>query len=462
MPPKKGKKKVEDVDPAVAAAEARRKTMIKEADALKKQIDFEQEEERRMQLSKTRLMHNWAVDKTKISTLQTELRVKEGQIETIREQQQTEVMELKKKLKDYLLDLHEDVINETIKGEQLNKQAQDMQRDVTTGLRADARGLKKTYKERELTKEELTRKLRRAHDRASYEVRQEYERRIKECKNQFDHDARVTRDQLEDQRKRAVGKLEEKKLTHTARVMKEHEHALKAIREYYVDITHNNLEKIKELKGQVTDRRKAEEQDLLAIRKLARENKRMALPLKQANEDVYQLKEQLAEHESEKDALRQVTAALLVVEDETKRLEWERDILGQKLERSEGEVKALHEKHLEVTRSVDQKNGFERLLLEKRIQATKGEIDAREAQMHHVLVDVGKVQTQAVRQITDRPNPLSGKREKLRQLGEHFETLDATYQAMLGAVQAKLDEFGIAPNEMGFEPRASLRELGEI
>ena len=81
-------------------------------------------------------------------------------------------MELKKKLKDYLLDLHEDVINETITGEQLNKQAQDMQRDVTTGLRADSRGLKKTFKERELTKDELTRKLRRAHDRASYEVRE--------------------------------------------------------------------------------------------------------------------------------------------------------------------------------------------------------------------------------------------------------------------------------------------------
>jgi len=69
MPPKKGKKKVEEVDPAVAAAEARRKAMIKEADGLKKHIDFEQEEERRMQLSKTRLMHNWVNMSTKFSSL---------------------------------------------------------------------------------------------------------------------------------------------------------------------------------------------------------------------------------------------------------------------------------------------------------------------------------------------------------------------------------------------------------
>ena len=47
-------------------------------------------------------------------------------------------------------------------------------------------------------------------------------------------------------------------------------------------------------------RRQAEEGDLISIRKLARENKRMALPLKQANEDLYQLGEQLKDHEADK------------------------------------------------------------------------------------------------------------------------------------------------------------------
>ncbi len=76
---------------------------------------------------------------------------------------------------------------------------------------------------------------------------------------------------------------------------------MQAIREYYVDITHNNLEKIKELKALVAERRKAEEQDLFAIRRLARENKRMAVPLKQANEDVFVLKGRLSEHNAEKE-----------------------------------------------------------------------------------------------------------------------------------------------------------------
>lgn len=113
----------------------------------------------------------------------------------------------------------------------------------------------------------------------------------------------------------------------------------------------------------------------------------------------------------------------------------------------------------QVTRSVDQKNGFERLLIEKRIKATKAEISTREAQMHHVLVDVGRVQPHAVRQVTDRANPLTSKRAELDALRGHFETLDATYRAMVGAATRKLNEFGVPAGEMGFEPRASLREL---
>ena len=436
----------------------------------------------------------------------------------------SEVLELKKKLKDYLLDLHEEVVGEAISGELLHKQAQDMQRDVQVGLRSDARGLKQTHKERELGKEELVRKQRRAHDRACYDVRREYERRVRDCKQQYDHDARVLRDRLDARRKAAVAELEERKLAHTARVMREHEHALKTIREYFVDITHNNLEKIKELKvraasppralggtssiihmpstgpaekniqkarcvgcctaplltprarahsiriflllillqGLVAERRRADEQDLVSIRKLARENKAMALPLKQANEDLYQLGEQLKEHEADKESLRQVTASLLVVEHDGKGAAWERDLLTARLERAEAEVADLQKKYLEATASVDQKNGFERLLLERRIKATKGEIDAREAQMHHVLVDVAKVQSQAVRQITDRPNPLEGKAARLQGLRDHMGTLDATYRAMLAAVAGKLEEFGIAPNEMGFEPRENLLDFSNV
>ena len=94
--------------------------------------------------------------------------------------------------------------------------------------------------------------------------------------------------------------------------------------------------------------RMTEEQDLLAIRRLARENKAMALPLRRANDEVYMLKEQLREHEAEKEELRNVTATLLAVEHESKSYDWEKEVLTQRLARAEHEVKELNEKYLEV------------------------------------------------------------------------------------------------------------------
>jgi len=193
MAKKKGAgKAAKVVDPAIAAAEEKRKEMIQEADRLQKRMQFEEAEAEKMKLSYALLARNWALDKSRVIALGDELRQKEGVVETLKDQQGAEIMELKKKLKDYLLDLHEEVVSEVIGGEELNKQAQDMQRDVRVGLRTDARGLKKTHKERELSKEELSRKLKRAHDQHSYEVRRDYERRLTEAKQQYDHDARVS------------------------------------------------------------------------------------------------------------------------------------------------------------------------------------------------------------------------------------------------------------------------------
>ena len=110
---KKGKKAAKvEVDPAEAAKEAKRKAMIKEADLLKINRDFEEAEAGRMDLSHAQLVKNWAIDKERIESLKEELRGKESAIEALKEEQDAEVMELKKKLKDYLLDLHEEVINE--------------------------------------------------------------------------------------------------------------------------------------------------------------------------------------------------------------------------------------------------------------------------------------------------------------------------------------------------------------
>ena len=82
--------------------------------------------------------------------------------------------------------------------------------------------------------------------------------RPREMKDQFDFDMRRMREAADAKRKADVTALEERKRTSTSRLMAEHSKSLSQIREYFVDITHNSLEKIKELKGQVAERRQKE------------------------------------------------------------------------------------------------------------------------------------------------------------------------------------------------------------
>ena len=184
--------------------------------------------------------------------------------------------------------------------------------------------------------------------------------RPRDIKDQFDFDVRRMREAADAKRKADVTALEERKRTSTSRLMAEHSKSLSQIREYFVDITHNSLEKIKELKGQVAERRQKEEHDTLTLRKLAKENRRLVEPLKKAHEDAYHLRDAVEAHKKEQLELRHLTATLLVDQDELERHGWEAEVLQQELARTKREVKDLSDRYLAATADVDQKNGFQR------------------------------------------------------------------------------------------------------
>lgn len=56
---------------------------------------------------------------------------------------------------------------------------------------------------------------------------------------------------MDAERKHETVKIEEKKNLHIARLMKIHEKAFAEIKNYYHDITHNNLDLIRSLKEEV-------------------------------------------------------------------------------------------------------------------------------------------------------------------------------------------------------------------
>ncbi|CAM9433214.1 unnamed protein product [Choristocarpus tenellus] len=203
------------------------------------------------------------------------------------------------------------------------KLTQDENRAGESELKVDRRGLKIGLKEMELSHEGYLMTLKKQQDQNITALRSEFERKASEIHKNFEKKMKMVRmEKLEARRKAETVQIEERKNVHIERLMKLHEKAFAEIKNYYNDITHNNLDLIKSLKEEVADMRKREQQDEKLMYEIAQENKRMSEPLRKARQDVDCLRQELERFRQEQDELRRTKASLLIVEEKLRELHW--------------------------------------------------------------------------------------------------------------------------------------------
>lgn len=79
-------------------------------------------------------------------------------------------------------------------------------------------------------------------------MRQEFERQVREIENKYEKKLRTLRDELDLRRRTEMHEVEERKNSQINTLMKNHEKAFSDIKNYYNDITLNNLALINTLK----------------------------------------------------------------------------------------------------------------------------------------------------------------------------------------------------------------------
>ena len=91
-----------------------------------------------------------------------------------------------------------------------------------------------------------------SNDEQITQLRQDFERQAKEIESKYEKKMRALRDELDLRRKTEIHEIEERKNGQINTLMKNHEKAFSDIKNYYNDITLNNLALINTLK--VSDR----------------------------------------------------------------------------------------------------------------------------------------------------------------------------------------------------------------
>ncbi|CAH8569614.1 unnamed protein product [Schistosoma mattheei] len=443
MPPKKkpGKKKgkksstsskskTPTVVDGVSTTEMTKEELEEHIIRLREELEREREERNYFQLERDKVNTFWEISKQQLEDRSAELRNKEREMEESEERHQLELKVYKQKVK-HLLYEHQNNISE-LKAETATaiRINQEEHLKVQGLLRQDEQNLKIKLRETQLSSEDNVRTLKKEHEHEMHEIRKDFERKMEEQKKIYMKNTKELREKLDLQRKNELHETEERKNNHINALMRSHEKSYAEMKNYYNDITLNNLALINTLKEQLEERKKNEERLERRANEIAAENRRLVEPLNKAKEENTEMKRQMANYEKDKTVLKQTKALLKTCEKEKKRTEWKYDILEQQFKHIEAERNDLYEKFVLAIQEVQQKCGLKNILLEKRLTALTETIEKKEAQLSEVLS-------------ASNLDPISMATVS-RKLGAHND--------LLLACESKLQQFGIPFQELGFRP----------
>ncbi|XP_068671871.1 dynein regulatory complex subunit 4-like [Montipora capricornis] len=466
MPPKKksgkkkGKKKsakskTPTIVDGISTEEMSKEQLEEHIVRLREELDREREERNYFQLERDKVTTFWEITKRQHEEKKAELRNKDREMEEAEERHQVEIKVYKQKVKHLLYEHQNNIAELKAESAVQLKLAQDDHQNNEQDLRKDKRSLKVELKEQELSHEDVVKNLKRGHDEHVTKLRQDFERQVKEIESKYDKKMKALREELELRRKTEIHEIEERKNGQINTLMKNHEKAFSDIKNYYNDITLNNLALINSLKEQVEEMKKKEERMEKQLNEIMAENKRLTEPLQKAREEVEELRKQLANYEKDKASLASAKARLKVQDEELRSLHWEHEVLQQRFSQTQSERDELYGKFVKAIHEVQQKSNFKNLLLEKKLSALADTLEKKEAQLNEVL-SASNLDPTALTVVTRKlEDVLDSKNSAIKDLQYELARVCKAHNDLIRTYEAKLQSFGVPTEELGFKPLES-------
>ncbi|XP_025776632.1 dynein regulatory complex subunit 4 [Puma concolor] len=290
------------------------------------------------------------------------------------------------------------------------------------------------------------------HSEEVTKMRNDFERQVREIEAKYDKKMKMLRDELDLRRKTEIHEVEERKNGQINMLMQRHEEAFTDIKNYYNDITLNNLALINSLKEQLEDMRKKEGHLEREMMEVSAQNKRLTDPLQKARDDVTEMQKKLGNYERDRQTLVRTKARLKVAEKELKDLQWEHEVLEQRFLKVQQERDELYRKFTAAILEVQQKVGFKNLVLERKLQALSAAVEKKEVQINEVLA-ASNLDPAALTLVSRKlENVLESKNNAIKDLQYELARVCKAHSDLLRTYEAKLLAFGIPLDNVGFKP----------
>ncbi|KAL0114137.1 hypothetical protein PUN28_011443 [Cardiocondyla obscurior] len=452
MGPKKAKGKAADNVDGVDTTKMNREQLEVYAHKILDEMEREREERNFFQLERDKLRTFWEITRHQLDEARATIRNKEREKEEMAENHEAELKLYKQKVK-HLMYEHQTNLSET-KAEHLValKLAQDDHVAQENELIKDKTELKKIQKEQELAYMNEIRALKLHDSEEMANIIKKFESEAVDMEQKYEQKLTSQYESLILKHRMEITEVEERKNAQIASLIKNHETAFAEMKNYYNDITLNNLSLIKSMKEQMEVMRNSEERIKKQVRELTTENKKYSADLKTSQEMVAELNRQLANYEKDKQCLVNTKRRLSVVLKDLENLKWENEVLELRFEKCQSERDELHARFVSAIFELQQKTGLKNVLLEKKLEKLSDLLEQREAQISEVLA-AAQLDPAAVVNVNKKlEDMLNRKNTAIQDLQYELAKVCKAHDDLLAAYESKLQEYGIPKSELGFQP----------
>jgi len=425
----------------------------KEVKVLRQTIEDEERMLNFYQQEREKINYDWIIAKKELEDLKSEVINKDREIEDLRENQMMTINLYKQRVKHLLFENQDNQTALKKDVEVTLKQREDEHRYKERELKFDNRTAKVQVKEQEINHVEYTFALMSDFDRKQTELRQDFERRAKDVKDKYDLKMKKLRTEMEEARAHKIRQIEERKDLSIKELTTDHTTKYHNIKSYYADITATNLDLIKQLKAQITEDEKRDEHDKKVLAQIEGEQKKLQDALKAVNDEIKALAEEQKDYEKLQEEKERIKAEIENAEMRFRKLEFEYEVKLQQLKYLERERDALSEKFNEAIYDIQSKTGLKNLILEKQVAFIEENLEVKDLQLNQILQQAPNldpnVQGQIMRAIEEVE---ASKNDMIGELQRELQQIRKAHTHMVKAYEAKLQEFVIPVEELGFDP----------
>ncbi|KAF4667018.1 Dynein regulatory complex subunit 4 [Perkinsus chesapeaki] len=405
-----------------------------------------------MEMEKDMVNRFYGITTREIEQLEAAILCKERQMEVAEKEHRV-------KIKVHEQKVHNLSYQQVRESEDISKEAElvmveDNERHVAmlTNWHRENEALKESMAARKLSREDEVKMMEQGFAKSLGKLKETYEvnhaQLKKECQAQVDE----LKTELEVRRRVEIHELRERKNLHMNELMENHEEAFEQMKGYYKDITVDNVKLIRSLKDEIAEMRSREKVNRKITERLMLENRTLAEPLAEMEEERAKLMDLVKNYGTDKIVLRNLKGRKSVLEKNMKeaRAEYRQtEDRMKKLEKERDEVTRRFAKGVEeMHRLAELKN----IALEKRLGELGSNYSNKQVQLEEI-VRSASIDPAVLQSVTEKlEGVLESKNEVIKSLRYEIQRLAKMYNDTIRVYEYKLKEFGVPLEEMGFEP----------